>query len=56
MPAMMASDAALSSWTYPLASTPVIHLESPVRVAIFPSRLMANFAVIRGAPVVMNLT
>ena len=51
MPTITASLAALSSCAYALASSLVIHLESPVAVAILPSRLEANFAVTKGKPV-----
>jgi hypothetical protein len=38
-----------------LAAAPVIHLERPVRVAVFPSRLAAAFTLTKGRPLERNL-
>ena len=43
-PTMIASIRPRSSWTRRRDSSPLIHRESPVRVAIFPSSVMAHFA------------
>jgi hypothetical protein len=40
---MMASHRARSAWDTALSSSPLIHFESPVRVAMRPSTLCAYF-------------
>ena len=54
-PTQMASLMSRSSCTRRRAASPVIQRDWPVWVAIFPSRLIANFAVTKGRPVVIYL-
>ena len=49
-PTAMAGKRRRQRWTSARASSPVIHLESAIRVAIFPSRVVATFAASKGVP------
>ncbi len=51
---MMASHVCRSSCARRRPASPDTHRDSPVAVAIFPSRLIANFAVTNGSPVRMR--
>ena len=53
-PTIIASESALSWCTNLLDFSPDIHFESPVFVAILPSKLIANFAVMNGDFFVTN--
>ncbi len=55
IPTRTASTSERSLRTYLLAFVPVIHLDSPLRVAIFPSRLIAIFAMTNGSLILINL-
>src|SRR3989344_6246831 len=52
---MTASTLFLSSWTYLLLSSELIHFDLPVTVAIFPSRLIAAFNITNGLFLVLYL-
>ena len=54
MPTMMAANRCRSRCARSRASGPVIHRDAPVRVAAFPSRVMAYFSTTKGRPVVMK--
>ena len=56
MPTRIASDAARISWASARDGSPEIHRESPERVAIRPSSVIAHFAVTHGRPTVRCLT
>ena len=56
IPTMTASTSSLRWWTYSLDFSFVTHRESPLEVAVHPSRVMAVFAATKGRPVVTNLT
>ena len=55
MPTTMASIRPRSSWTRRLAASLLIHFESPVRVQILPSRVIAHLAWTYGRPAVKRV-